>query len=108
MRRYCSIFSIMLTLCPLGTNPAAAQQAGGAEVGTGALLAMSCTSCHGFPAAVEGVIPALAGRDARELEQRMQALMAPASEATIMPRILRDYDDDEIAAIAAWFAGATP
>jgi cytochrome c553 len=71
----------------------------------GEMLAQSCTSCHGTSTEPAGTIPPLAGRDEAELKARMTALAGGDPEATIMPRLLRDYDADDIAALAAWFAG---
>lgn len=71
-------------------------------------LAQSCTSCHGSGSDTPLAIPPLVGRDAHDLQARMTELAAGYPDATIMPRILRDYDPDEIAALAAWFAEAKP
>ena len=67
----------------------------------GARLADSCTSCHGKTG---GAIPPLAGQDAEALEAQLRLLAAGDANATIMPRLLREYDDAEIEALAKYFA----
>ena len=47
-----------------------------------------------------GAIPALSGRSAAYITQRMLEFKSGAREGTVMNRIARGYDDDEIAAIA--------
>jgi cytochrome c553 len=47
-----------------------------------------------------GAIPALSGKSAAYITQRMLEFKAGAREGTVMNRIARGYDDDEIAAIA--------
>ena len=47
-----------------------------------------------------GAIPALAGKSAAYITQRMLEFKADAREGTVMNRIAKGYDDDEIAAIA--------
>ncbi|CAG2133104.1 hypothetical protein LMG31506_01166 [Cupriavidus yeoncheonensis] len=68
--------------------------------------AAACTNCHGPqgrpPAG--SPIPALAGRSQSELVSQMQAFKAGKRPATVMHQIARGYSDDQITAIAAWFA----
>lgn len=71
-----------------------------------ALLAQGCLGCHGPGGAGSGGIPALAGRDENDLRAAMAAFRANERPATIMNRIARGYTDAEVAAIAAYFAGA--
>jgi len=78
---------------------------GGAD---GAALAAACFSCHGPEGRGSGTIPALAGEDEGELAQALTAYAAGEREGTIMPRLAPSYSSEEIAALAAWFAGVTP
>jgi len=71
----------------------------------GAQLAQACSSCHGLEGRGGDSIPPLAGIAEEELLSRLKELSQPSDEATIMPRLLRGYDDDELAALAAYFAG---
>lgn len=68
--------------------------------------AAACTSCHGPqgrpPAG--SPIPALAGRAQSELVSQMQAFKAGKRPATVMHQIAKGYSDDQITAIAGWFA----
>ncbi|ODV41308.1 cytochrome C [Cupriavidus sp. UYMMa02A] len=68
--------------------------------------AAACTNCHGpqgRPPA-DSPIPALAGRSQSELVSRMQAFKAGTRPATVMNQIAKGYSDEQITAIAAWFA----
>ncbi|WP_354674347.1 c-type cytochrome [Cupriavidus alkaliphilus] len=68
--------------------------------------AAACTSCHGPAgrAPAGSTIPPLAGRPQAELAAQMQAFKAGTRPATVMHQIAKGYSDDQIAAIAAWFA----
>lgn len=63
-------------------------------------LADACAPCHGTDGMSPGAIPALTGRTAAFITQRMLEFKSGAREGTVMNRIARGYDDDEIAAIA--------
>ena len=52
--------------------------------------------------------PRLQARDETELLELMRALKEPREGVTIMPRILRAYDDDELKALAGHFARMRP
>ena len=95
-----------------GTALSAALAAGAAHGEEGAQLALACTSCHGIDGRSGGAIPALARRDEAELLGLMQGFAAQeaggAEAPTIMPRLLRVYDADELKALAAYFAGIRP
>jgi cytochrome c553 len=68
--------------------------------------AAACANCHGPqgrpPAG--STIPALAGRPQSELVSQMQAFKAGTRPATVMHQIAKGYSDDQITAIAGWFA----
>ena len=66
--------------------------------------ASSCSGCHTANEAVETPVPYLAGLPASRIAQAMRAFRAGQLPGTIMPRIARGFSDDEIAAIAAWYA----
>lgn len=78
--------------------------ASAADTDPGARLAESCTSCHGTGGRGGGTIPALAGQDEQKLKERLQALAAGDPQTTIMPRIMRLYDEAELTALAHYFA----
>jgi cytochrome c553 len=55
-----------------------------------------------------GVIASLAGIDQEALRTAMRDFKSGARAGTVMPEIARGYSDDEIDAIAAWFAPLQP
>src|SRR5690349_12050149 len=66
--------------------------------------ASSCSGCHTANEAVETPVPRLAGVPAPRIVEAMQAFRTGQLPATIMPRLAKGFSDDEIAAIAAWYA----
>ena len=66
--------------------------------------AAACSGCHPANAGIETPIPRLAGRNAAEMVQQMQAFRDGEREATVMGRIAKGFTDSEIQAIAAWYA----
>ncbi|UDM50593.1 c-type cytochrome [Cupriavidus sp. MP-37] len=106
-----ALLAAMLCAQPvLSAEPGAAPAAAPAPATDAALRARSraaaCTSCHGPSgrAPAGSTIPPLAGRPQAELAAQMQAFKAGTRPATVMHQIARGYSDDQIAAIAAWFA----
>ncbi len=69
-----------------------------------AILANACMSCHGVDGKSQGVIPALAGQDAREMAQLMKDYASGAVKGTAMNFIAKGYTLDQIDAIAAFFS----
>lgn len=76
--------------------PANSQDAG--------LLANACTSCHGVDGHSEGAIPSISGLDPEIFLALLDAFRSENTTATIMGRIAVAYTDDELRAIAAYFA----
>ena len=66
--------------------------------------ASSCTGCHAASASVETPVPPLAGLPALRIAEEMRAFRAGTRPGTIMPRLAKGFSDDEIAALAAWYA----
>ncbi len=79
---------------------AALGQSSAAGGTTPAALADACAPCHGTDGESPGAIPSLSGKSAAYITQRMLEFKAGARAGTVMNRIARGYDDDEIAAIA--------
>ena len=69
-----------------------------------AMLADACAPCHGTDGKSPGAIPALSGKSADYIVQRMLEFKAGAREGTVMNRIAKGYTDAEIAAVAQHFA----
>ena len=63
-------------------------------------LADACAPCHGADGMSPGAIPALAGKSVAYITERMLEFKSGAREGTVMNRIAKGYDNDEIAAIA--------
>lgn len=69
------------------------------------VIAGTCANCHGPNGQSTGGIPTLRGVGERHLLQRMQAFKAgTASDATVMTRLMKGYDDAQIQALAQWFS----
>ncbi len=66
--------------------------------------AAACSGCHAASAQVETPVPRIAGRPAAETVAAMQAFKAGQRNPTVMDRIAKGFTDDEIRAIAAWYA----
>lgn len=65
--------------------------------------AASCLGCHPSVAG-NGPVPTLAGRKAADIINAMQAFRAGTLKATVMDRIAKGFSDEEIRAIADWYA----
>lgn len=73
------------------------------------LLAGTCVNCHGPDSRSSGGIPALRGASAAHLLQRLQAFKAgTAPHTTVMTRLMKGYDDQQIQALAQWFSKEAP
>ena len=69
-------------------------------------LAATCFTCHGNDGrSVGGVPPSLAGRKKAELLQALQDFKAGKRPATIMHQHAKGYTDEQLDAIAGYFAG---
>jgi cytochrome c553 len=66
--------------------------------------ALSCSGCHASAASVDTPVPRLAGKNAEAIVAALQAFRAGQKPATVMDRIAKGFTDDEIKAIAAWYA----
>ncbi|WP_198411378.1 c-type cytochrome [Marinimicrobium alkaliphilum] len=70
-----------------------------------ALLASSCANCHGTDGRGTMTLAAIAGRPASILESQLLAFKHDESAgATVMDRIAQGYSDDELKALADYFA----
>jgi cytochrome subunit of sulfide dehydrogenase len=67
-------------------------------------LAATCTTCHVSGGAGLPAIPPLEGRRAADIADAMRAFAKGTRPGTVMPHIARGYRDEDIEAIAAWFA----
>ena len=70
-------------------------------------MAANCAMCHGTNGRSAGGSPvaSLAGKPKDEIVQSMAQFKSGQKPATIMHQIAKGYTDEEIAALAAYFAG---
>lgn len=95
------VFTAMLGA---GMTAAQAQEPDPAAI---ALLAGPCANCHGPEGRSAGAIPPIAGLDEEYAVAKMLAARADADpKATVMPRLMKGYDEAQIRALASWFARA--
>ncbi|WP_018175526.1 MULTISPECIES: c-type cytochrome [unclassified Thioalkalivibrio] len=73
------------------------------EVTRGQLMAASCKACHNAAGAEEGV-PDLARLSPELIANQMRAFRDGDRDATIMDRHAKGYTDEEIDAMASYFA----
>jgi cytochrome c553 len=66
--------------------------------------AASCTGCHPASARVASPVPRLAGLERAAIVKAMQEFRSGQRAGTVMDRIARGFTDDEVQAIAAWYA----
>jgi sulfide dehydrogenase cytochrome subunit len=66
--------------------------------------ATGCSGCHPMTRWTGSPVPRLTGRRPAEIVTAMQEFRAGKRPGTIMDRIARGFTDDEIKAIAAWYA----
>ncbi|MBX9774225.1 MAG: cytochrome C [Xanthobacteraceae bacterium] len=66
--------------------------------------AAACSGCHPASRAVETPFTRLTGRPAAEIVTAMQEFRGGQRPATVMDRIAKGFSDDEIKAIATWYA----
>jgi len=66
--------------------------------------AASCTGCHPASTRVTSPVPRLHGLDRAAIVRAMQEFRAGTRAGTVMDRIAKGFTDEEIQAIAAWYA----
>ncbi|SFB98474.1 Cytochrome c553 [Marinospirillum celere] len=69
------------------------------------VMAGSCANCHGTEGRLAGVVPAIAKRPAGVLEAQLLAFKRDEEpRATVMDRIAKGYTEEELRALAHYFA----
>jgi cytochrome subunit of sulfide dehydrogenase len=72
-------------------------------------LAAVCANCHGTNGHARGdILKPLAGVPAQTIVAAMADYRSGATPATVMQQIARGFSDDQIKAIAAYFAAQRP
>ena len=77
---------------------------GSADAAEAPAGAASCSGCHANAARTETPVPPLRGRAAADIAEATIAYKSGARQGTIMDRIAKGFSDEEIRAIAAWYA----
>jgi sulfide dehydrogenase cytochrome subunit len=80
-------------------------QPGFADTASGRMLGATCAGCHGTEGKAEGAIPSIYGTPKDQMISTMQAYKSGKRPGTIMNRIAKGYSDEEIQAMAEYFAG---
>ncbi len=75
-----------------------------AEVGT-QMIALNCMSCHRQKSDVSSAdIPALDSLSEQQISQALLDFKYGRTQATLMPRIVKGYSDEELQKLAAYLA----
>lgn len=82
----------------------AAGVAGAQEGPTVAALARNCMGCHGEDGNSPGAMATIRGKSANWLAESLADFRSGARESTIMGRIMGPFADEDIAALATYFA----
>jgi len=67
-------------------------------------IVRNCMGCHGVNGISPGAIPTIAGKSAAYLVERMTAFRDGTRESTVMGRLLKGFDDEDIRRVADFFA----
>ncbi len=66
--------------------------------------AAACANCHGTNGKAEPGMISLAGDNKDEMLKKLLDFKSGARPATIMHQLSKGYSDEQLAAIASWFA----
>jgi len=66
--------------------------------------AAACSGCHPALARVTSPVPRLGGLDRIAIVRAMQDFRSGQRAGTVMDRIAKGFTDEEVQAIAAWYA----
>ncbi|HEY7362497.1 MAG TPA: cytochrome C [Methylomirabilota bacterium] len=86
----------------IGVSSIAAAVVAWAEPPAGAV---ACSGCHPASTRVTSPVPRLVGLDRVAIVRAMQEFRSGQRASTVMDRIAKGFTDEEIQAIAAWYAG---
>jgi len=92
---------VRLLAAAIGLISIAAAVVASAEPPAGAA---ACSGCHPASTRVTSPVVRLAGRDSAAIVKAMQDFRSGARAGTVMDRIAKGFTDEEIQAIAAWYA----
>lgn len=66
--------------------------------------AAGCAGCHGTNGQAQPGMPPLAGKNKADLTEKLLAFKSGAAPSTVMQQLAKGYTDEQLAAIAGWFA----
>jgi len=92
---------VKVTAAAIGAISIAAAVVASAEPPAGAA---ACSGCHPASTRVTSPVTRLAGRDQAAIVKAMQDFRSGTRAGTVMDRIAKGFTDEEIQAIAAWYA----
>jgi len=73
------------------------------------ILAASCSNCHGTDGRSTSSIPSIANTPYSILKAKLEAFKTnPAPDDTVMPRLMRAYDAEQIEQLARYFSTMKP
>lgn len=94
----------LFALAVLGLAALVAAAPAGAEDKAARNMAATCTGCHGTNGVSGGGIPTIAGTEKDRIVTLMKEFRDGKRPATVMHQHAKGYTDEQIEAIAAWFA----
>jgi len=106
LAHYVAITGALLTLC--ASHVLAQGQPMTPEMRAAAYLASNCANCHGTAGRNVGSLPSLAGIPAAGFTQAMRDFREGKRKATIMHQLAKGYTDEQITAMANYFAMQKP
>ena len=91
---YCAVIAGSALVSPITS-------AGGAS---GQAIGFTCAGCHGTDGESQGIVPSLKGENESSLRLKLMDFKSGTRKGSIMGRIAKGYSDEEIAAVAKYFA----
>jgi len=74
------------------------------DAGQARYVAANCANCHGTAGTARGGMPSLAGQSKERLAESFRAFRDGKRPATVMHQIAKGYTDQQIDAMAEYFA----
>jgi len=102
--RECRVIGLVAAIIAAAVGLTSCGAAAAGNIANAPPGALSCSGCHASAASVDTPVPRLAGQNAEAIVAALQAFRAGQKPATAMDRIAKGFTDDEIKAIAAWYA----